>query len=285
MSARLEVTCEAAPEGQVGVSGADPVLGEWDLGRAIRLDRDEGSEPRWTGDVPLPVAGSEFKLVLLRSGDSTWEPLQENRRWPSQVLGSGAILRMAYGEPRISVQVSSEQLEANARRTRKLEERQGSALQEDVDRKGENAYYYAHTRKFEIPEDAKVISGPGLITGGAPVLLEAGAMTVDATEEERTVWMKDYSWADSKGKVKVYVPVPEGVLPEEGADDLVGVNYAATEVDLTISSKPRRRLRIEKLNAELKVDACCTRVEARKSRIVLQLAKKRESTWYSLTKK
>ena len=25
---------------------------------------------------------------------------------------------------------------------------------------GENAYYYAHNRKFEVPPDAKVISGP-----------------------------------------------------------------------------------------------------------------------------
>lgn len=33
---------------------------------------------------------------------------------------------------------------------------------------GENAYYFAHNRHFEIPEDAKIISGPGLVTGGSP---------------------------------------------------------------------------------------------------------------------
>jgi hypothetical protein len=27
---------------------------------------------------------------------------------------------------------------------------------------GENAYYFAHNRHFEIPEDAKIISGLGL---------------------------------------------------------------------------------------------------------------------------
>lgn len=186
---------------------------------------------------------------------------------------------------RISVEVSAKHLEANARATKRLEEREGSALQSNVDQKGENAYYYAHTRKFEVPEHAKVISGPGLITGGQPVLIEAGAMAVDASAEERTVWMKDYSWADSKGKVKVYIPVPEGLLPAEGAEELVEAEYAATQVDLTIKSKPRQRLRIEKLNAEIKVDACSTRVEVQKNRVVLQLAKKRETTWYNLTKK
>ncbi len=33
---------------------------------------------------------------------------------------------------------------------------------------GENAYYFAHNRHFEIPQDAKIISGPGLVTGGSP---------------------------------------------------------------------------------------------------------------------
>merc|ERR1711933_107798 len=103
-------------------------------------------------------------------------------------------------------------------------------------------------------------------------------MVVDSTEEERTVWMKDYSWSDSKQKVKVYIPVPEGLLPADGAEDIVQAHYSATQVDLSIHSKPRQRLKIEKLNAELKVDSCSLRVEAQKNRVVLLLAKKREAT-------
>merc|ERR1719203_1681835 len=137
---------------------------------------------------------------------------------------------MRYGEARIRVEASEAHLAANAKSTiRDIEERKGSALQEDVDCKGENAYYYAHNRKFEVPEHAKVISGPGLITGGQPVLMEVGSTLVDPSVDERTVWMKDYSWSDSKGKVKVYIPVPEGLLPEENAESIVEAAYAANQ--------------------------------------------------------
>merc|ERR1711974_582644 len=118
---------------------------------------------------------------------------------------------------------------------------------------------------------------------GAPVLIEAGAVT--SSEQDRTVWLKDYSWSDSTSKVKVYVPVPDGLLPQDGADGVVECEFSTSQVDLTINCKPRQKLKIEKLNGELVIDKCTTRVEAHKSRIVLQLAKKRETTWYNLTKK
>merc|ERR1719486_1411338 len=105
---------------------------------------------------------------------------------------------------KIGIEASTAQIEEQARSYRDLEKRKGSALQQDLDRKGDNAYYFAHNRKFEVPEDAKVITGPGLITGGAPVLLEVGADT-GGKEEDKVAWLKEYSWADSGAKVKVYV--------------------------------------------------------------------------------
>jgi len=282
MAVNFEVTFEGTPDGTVGVSGADSVLGEWNISRAIPLTA-EGSSSSWGGKIPLPAPDSEFKLVVLQAGGGgQWEPLEENRRFPSRIH-DGCKLKMKYGEPRMGIEASGDYVEANARNTRKMEDRQGSALQENVDRKGDNAYYFAHNRHFEVPEHAKVISGPGLITGGAPVLIEAGAV-VDS-DADRCVFLKDYSWSDSTNKVKVYVPVPEGLLPADNADSIVETKYSTSEVDLTINCKPRQKLKIEKLNGELKVDACTTRVEAHKNRIVLQLAKKRETTWYNLTKK
>lgn len=280
----LEVECETGPQDELCVAGADASLGGWDLSLALKLNRNEAT--KWSVEVPIPAFGTEFKLVLLKvGGEPAWEPFPENRRFPTHGLGSGSVLRTQYGQPRMAVEASTSHIEANAKVFKKLEQRQGSALQSNVDQKGENAYYYAHTRKFEVPEHAKVITGPGLITGGQPLLLAMGAMEVDATEEERTVYLKDYSWADSNGKIKVYVPVPEGLLPAEGADSLVEASFEISQVDLTIKCKPRQRLRIEKLNGELKVEACTTRVEAHKNRVVLQLVKKRDTTWYSLTKK
>jgi hypothetical protein len=280
MSIRVEVS--GGPSGAVRVCGADSRLGAWEPARAFQLTL---SGDTWGGEFPLPEGGSEFKLISVQDEAVQWEPLEANRRWPETGLSDGNTFKLRYGEPKMQIEASAGHMEANARATiKKLVERQGSALQENVDTKGENAYYHAHTRHFEVPEDAKVITGPGLITGGRPVLIEAGAAAVDPAAEERTVWMKEYSWADTKAKVKVYVPVPEGLLPSEGADAMVETQFKALNVELTVKSAPRQRLRLEKLHAELKTDACSTRVEPGKNRIVLQLVKQKEVTWSGLTK-
>lgn len=52
-------------------------------------------------------------------------------------------------------------------------EKQMSALEHNIKTKGQNAYYYAHGRKYEMEnnQEGKTIQGPGIITGGDPVLL------------------------------------------------------------------------------------------------------------------
>lgn len=283
MSLRLVLTLATEPGRKVAVCGADSHLGDWDTSKAFHLDQEPSSSSTWTVNVPLPSAESEFKFLTIEAdGTVNWEPINGNRRFPAAALNNGCKLRMIYGEHRMGVDVSSELIEANARATKKLDDRAGSALQENVDRKGDNAYYFAHRRAFEVPEHAKVISGPGLITGGSPVLIEAGAQI--GNENDRTAWLKDYSWSDSTNKVKVYIPVPAGCLPQEAADSIVEVAFGKNQIDLTINSMPKQRLKIEKLSNELDPDACTTRVEPHKDRIVLQLAKKRNITWYNLTK-
>mmetsp|Transcript_129851 Transcript_129851/g.375936 ORF Transcript_129851/g.375936 Transcript_129851/m.375936 type:complete len:285 (-) Transcript_129851:168-1022(-) len=282
MALNFEVSPEGLPDGEVLVVGADEALGAWDVARAVRLTC-QGAAVAWTGSVALPSPESEFKLVVRRpDGAVEWEPLSNNgnRRFPARGVHNGCTLRMQFGSSRIAIQASPEEIEANARAVRRMEDRQGSALQENVNTKGANAYYFAHTRTFEVPPDAKIISGPGLITGGAPVLLEAGH-ALDLPEQ---IWLKEYSWSDSKDKVKVYVPLPEGLLPPDGADSLVEFEYDASRVALTINTRPKRKLQIDKLNEEINVEKCTGRVEAHKSRIVLQLAKAKSREWHKLTK-
>lgn len=276
MSLRLEVAFEAPSGEQLGLSGAVPSLGEWDLARVVRLGAEE--DWTWKAELPISAGGSEFKLVALKGDDHSWEPLEDPRRLPSTGIGHGAVLRTRWGERRMVIEASAEHIQANARASRRAADRAGSALEACLQTKGDNAYYYAHGRSFEVPEDAKVISGPGLITGGQPMLIEAGANTVDPEAHERIVWLKEYSWSDSSSKVKVYVPVPEGVLPSEGAAEAVEASWGATRVELTIKTRPQHKLTIEKLNAEIKVESCKERVEAHKNRIVLELAKKRDTT-------
>merc|ERR1719191_1552139 len=85
-------------------------------------------------------------------------------------------------------------------------EQSETALHQNIAQKGAHAYYFAHNRHFEIPEDCKIISGPGLVTGGPPERIEAEESAPIATVEERTIWVKDYSWADASSKVKIYIP-------------------------------------------------------------------------------
>jgi len=281
MSIHVEVTCETTAGDTLCLSGEDPSLGAWDTSKAICFQTDTANV--WSAKVPLP-SGGQFKfLVLSSSGAVAWETLEPSRCWPTSGLSVGSVVRTRFGQVKMSIEASTDLIERQARSFRDVTQRVGSALQEDLDRKGPNAYYHAHNRDFKVPEDAKVITGAGLINGGPPVLLEVGAETV--TEDDRTMWLKDYSWSDSGAKVKVYVPIGEGILPDEGAEALVQATYNASNLDLVINGRPKQRLKIDKLNADINPEASTTRVEVKKNRIVLQLAKKRESTtWYNLTK-
>lgn len=57
-----------------------------------------------------------------------------------------------------------------------------NALRNNIRTKGNNAYYYAHNRSFEVPEDAIVRTGPGIITGGAPQRIIDGSENTEAGE-------------------------------------------------------------------------------------------------------
>jgi len=160
-----------------------------------------------------------------------------------------------------------------------------SALHQNIAGKGQNAYYFAHNRHFEIPDDAKIVSGPGLVTGGPPQLLTQGERVL--AEEDRIVYIKDYSWADCGAKVKVYIPcdgLAAAAGEEGGVESLARASFDKMGLVLDIAVAPMQRLKLEKLNAEVKPDDCKVKVEVAKSRVTLILAKKRETSWYSLLK-
>jgi len=83
MSCKLDVQCEETKPGDVVCcAGGSPLLGDWDVSKALVLSGDDF--PSWTVDLPSTVpAGTEFKFVI-RSADGgvRWEPFDGNRRWP-----------------------------------------------------------------------------------------------------------------------------------------------------------------------------------------------------------
>ena len=78
-----------------------------------------------------------------------------------------------------------------------------NALEASIRNKPSMSYYYAHSRKYDCPEEAKVMEGHGIITGGPPVLIETNAEI--ARPAARTEKISRYTWFDDNNKVKVII--------------------------------------------------------------------------------
>jgi len=82
---------------------------------------------------------------------------------------------------------------------------------DSIQKKGDNSYYFAHSKKMDDLSDAALIEGDG-----SRQLACAEGMKKVETEEINTgpkvQWREDYAWGDEGGKVKVYVEFPEGSL-------------------------------------------------------------------------
>lgn len=165
-----------------------------------------------------------------------------------------------------------------------------SALWHNIAEKGQNAYYFAHNRHFEVPDNAKIRSGPGLVTGGPPVKLSGqdlvNASLVDAKGNSEALPIKEYSWAESgDSKVKVYINFSQEALGDkELCEDLISTTFDDYEVTLYAETIPRRRLQLQNLNAEIVPEDCKVKIEAQKKRVTLILAKKNKKEWSDLIK-
>lgn len=87
-------------------------------------------------------------------------------------------------------------------RTTSEEQQAQSALHENIIRKGNNSYYYAHGKKIEGPAwDGK--EQPRLLSVSGPVTITAPKLTT----------LESFSWVDGKKTVKIYVDF-------DGADEV-----------------------------------------------------------------
>jgi len=185
-------------------------------------------------------------------------------------------------------------------------EKDTSALHKNIAEKGTNAYYFAHSRSYEIPAHAKIITGPGLVAGGPPQKLDGpdgspaadhgtapspqaaaedaspeGAASPQKDLEPEALALKEYSWSDDGAKVKVYVPCD--ALPSDAG--LVNASFDSKAVSVDVATVPRRRFRLDKLNKEIEPQECKVKADAAKGRITITLVKKRGGAWYDLVSK
>eukprot|EP00438_Fugacium_kawagutii_P012348 Skav221979 [mRNA] locus=scaffold195:1057083:1061907:- [translate_table: standard] len=194
----------------------------------------------------------------------------------------GSILSLFFGRqlpPAQPEATTSSQAEAATEVSDNTAE--ASALRENIQRKGENAYYYAHNRKFEVPPDAKVISGPGLVTGGPPVKLDIEA-NGSPIEEKRVEAIRSFSFADDGPKVKIYLQLPEGTLQDASQ---VTCDFQDRSFHLQVASgNVTYTCKMDPLYGEIVPDACSYRSNMDKSKVTVIVKKSKNQPWYELKK-
>lgn len=85
-------------------------------------------------------------------------------------------------------------------------------LEASIQQKGERSYYYAHKKREFTTENAIVLEGNGIITGGPPQLL--GTQDSGSFSETRFDKITRYSWYEDGGKVKIIIELDFPVTRE-----------------------------------------------------------------------
>lgn len=97
------------------------------------------------------------------------------------------------------------------------EENYSNALQENIAKRGNNAYYYAHGHRNNAPAwdgDAE------------PKLLEK----TEIVRERRKLAITKYSWLDEDTKIRIYIPIEDGRFQQPGAVSLECTDKSVTLV-------------------------------------------------------
>lgn len=143
-----------------------------------------------------------------------------------------------------------------------------SALRDNIEKKGQNSYYYAHGATATGPEwDGKE----------DPRLLETVAS--DSSSPRNCTSIREYSWGDGKKTVTVYVDFEQASLVGE---EKLSVETTADTVTFMITNHNGKdyKLYIDKLSAE--VESASVKVKEEQFKILLR--KKEVSPWFNLKK-
>jgi hypothetical protein len=155
---------------------------------------------------------------------------------------------------------------------------QMSALQENIDRKGKNSYYFAHAHKA---------NGPAWDGKAEPKLLSRQASQVghrvsrNSTFEYYKSNITTYAFLDEDMKVKLYINM-EGV-GEKCVDEDISLDFTDTSLCLVVNNfKPEPQcLSFGRLAAEISGAT----FRKKKDRIILTLTKAKEGEWHTINDK
>lgn len=163
------------------------------------------------------------------------------------------------------------------------DDQQMSALEHNIKSKGEMSYYYAHGRKFENKEQeqGKVIEGPGIITGGDPVLLQKTLKEIPIAKEPKK--FTKYIFYDDDKFVVVKIDLPEEIK-DIVTDENIELNLGEKTLDLkvTAANLDPYILSVKKLNGKIVPEESKSKIF--KGKLSLNLKKKDEDEeWSKLT--
>ena len=110
-----------------------------------------------------------------------------------------------------------------------------SALEANIRQKGETAYYYAHSYKFDNKnsnEQGITITGPGIITGGDPVLLQKSKVNVEVIKENKKFTKLVFYDDDRNAVVKIEIPEEFVNLV---TNECIDINFMERAIDLRVN--------------------------------------------------
>lgn len=144
-----------------------------------------------------------------------------------------------------------------------------SALQENIQKKGVNAYYYAHGPK---------IDGPAWDGSINPRLMDSQQSTISSSSSQKFTMLTDFAWVDGNNKqVKIY-------LDFVGAQDCTDYSLekvSADAVEFTIKKDEKDyKFVLDSLNGRIENVS----VKKKLDKFIIILEKEVESAWYELRK-
>lgn len=150
-----------------------------------------------------------------------------------------------------------------------------SLLEENIKTKGENAYYYAHKRLFDDSENQQgiKIEGPGIITGGDPVLL--GKQEKKAEVIKETKKFTKYIFYDDDSFATIKIELPEEIKTEVSNEN---VDVKFTEKTLDVKVTPNNSepyfFAVKKLHKKIVPEE--SKFKLSKGKLIINLKKKDE---------
>ena len=149
-----------------------------------------------------------------------------------------------------------------------------SALEHNIKTKKANSYYYAHAYKFEpkTAEQGKTIAGPGIITGGDPVLLQKSVRPIEVIKETKK--FTKYIFYDDEKNVVIKIDLPEEC--KEVTDECLDAKIGERSFDLRVNvpNSDPYFYTVKKLFQKIITEQ--SGVKVAKGKIVITLRKKNE---------